>query len=101
MHIPVDEKNSTIQAISTHIGAFRVSRLAQGMKTTPSIFHSIMDQILGNLTGITTYFDNIVVWPTRMLQSSHHLPEFCRKTMCISTDRNANFSPRKLHIWDM
>lgn len=37
--IPVDDESSLIQAITTHLGVFKVHRLGQGLKTAPSHFH--------------------------------------------------------------
>lgn len=66
LHIPMDDESSNIQVISTHIGTIWVNRLARGIKTAPSIFHSILDQILGKLTGVTAYFDDIIIYGTKL-----------------------------------
>lgn len=73
MHIPMDNDSAIIQAISTHLGIYRVNRLGQGIKTAPSIFHSVLDQLLGNLTGVTSYFDDIVVYGTTLEECYNHL----------------------------
>lgn len=60
-HVEVDEGSARIQAISTHKGTFQVNRLSQGIKTAPSEFNRILEQILEGLEGVSSYFDDIVV----------------------------------------
>lgn len=57
----MNEESAIIQAIWTYIGTFQVNRLAGDIKTRPNIFQSIMDRLLANLSGVATYFDDIVV----------------------------------------
>lgn len=61
LHVLVDDESKNIQTISTHRGTYRMNRLSFGIKTVPSEFHRILDQILSGLEGDTTYFDDIVV----------------------------------------
>lgn len=61
LHIQVDEASSEIQTISTHKGTFRMNRLSFGIKTAPSEFNRIIDQILRDVPKAESYFDDIVV----------------------------------------
>lgn len=60
-HVLVDDESRNIQTTSTHRGTYKMNQLSFGIKTAPSEFHRILDQILNDLEGITTYFDDIVV----------------------------------------
>ncbi|XP_055910432.1 uncharacterized protein K02A2.6-like [Eupeodes corollae] len=61
LHIEVDEVSAMVQTISTHKGTFKMNRLSFGIKSAPSEFHRILDQILNGLTGVDSYFDDIIV----------------------------------------
>lgn len=61
LHVLVDDESKVIQTISTHRGTYKMNRLSFGIKTAPSEFHRILDQILNGLEGVATYFDDIVI----------------------------------------
>nr|XP_023022237.1 uncharacterized protein K02A2.6-like [Leptinotarsa decemlineata] len=61
LHIKVDEKSSEIQTITTHRGTYKMNRLSSGIKTAPSEFNRIMDQISREMPKTEFYFDDIVV----------------------------------------
>jgi len=46
LHLQVDKESSEIRTISTHRGTYRMNRLSFGIKTAPSEFNRIIDQIL-------------------------------------------------------
>lgn len=57
----VSEESREYLTINTHRGLFRYKRLPFGLKSAPSIFQSIMDQILSGLEGVVSYLDDILV----------------------------------------
>ncbi|KAK7579781.1 hypothetical protein V9T40_008715 [Parthenolecanium corni] len=59
--LPVDDETAVMQAISTHLGTFKVNRLMFGAKTSPSIWQRYIDQLLGHLEGVTVFFDDIKI----------------------------------------
>ncbi|XP_031338193.1 uncharacterized protein K02A2.6-like [Photinus pyralis] len=61
LHIQVCDESKAIQTISTHRGTYLMNRLSFGIKTAPSEFNRILDQILANLDGVMSYYDNIIV----------------------------------------
>ena len=61
LHVPVDKPSSIIQTISTHRGTYHMNRLSFGIKTAPSEFNRIIDQILQGLPKTVSYFDDIIV----------------------------------------
>ncbi|BES87325.1 Hypothetical Protein NTJ_00130 [Nesidiocoris tenuis] len=62
LHVQVDEESQIIQTMSTHRGTFAMRRLSFGIKTAPAEFHRILDQILSGLGGVTSYFDDVVIF---------------------------------------
>lgn len=61
LHVRVDEDSKQIQTISTHRGVYQMNRLSFGIKTAPSEFNRILDQILQGLEGTISYFDDIII----------------------------------------
>lgn len=57
----MDEDSQAIQTISTHKGTYKINRLSFGIKTAPSDFNRIIDQVLSGLQGVSSYFDNIII----------------------------------------
>lgn len=60
LNIKVDEESRSIQTISIHTGTYQMNRLSFGIKTAPSEFNRILDQILQGLDGTLSYFDDII-----------------------------------------
>jgi len=61
LHVRVTPTSSIIQTITTHRGTFKMNRLSFGIKTAPSEFNRIIDQILSGLSKTMSYFDDIII----------------------------------------
>ena len=61
LHLRVNPESSEIQTMSTHKGTYRVNRLSFGIKTAPSEFNRIIEQILSGLDKTMSYFDDIII----------------------------------------
>jgi len=61
LHIQVDEASNEIQTISTHRGIYRMNRLSFSIKTAPTEFNRIINQILQDIPKTESYFDDIIV----------------------------------------
>jgi hypothetical protein len=61
LHVLVDEESSQIQTIATHRGTYHMNRLSFGIKTAPSEFNRIIDQILQGLPKTLSYFDDLII----------------------------------------
>ena len=57
-------------ALSTHRGVLLQLRLPFGISSAPGYFQEIMDQLTGDLKGVCTYFDDILV---SGMNASEHL----------------------------
>jgi hypothetical protein len=60
LHVSVDEESSRIQTITTHWGTYCMNRLSFGIKTAPSEFNRIIDQIQG-IPKTLSYFDDLII----------------------------------------
>lgn len=71
--IPVSETSQELLTINTQKGLFRFTRLCFGVSSAPSIFQSVMDRILINISGAHCYLDDIIIGaPT---------PHLCRERL--------------------
>ncbi|XP_054280695.1 uncharacterized protein K02A2.6-like [Macrosteles quadrilineatus] len=73
LHIGVDEESACVQTISTHKGTYKVNRLSFGIKTAPSIFQKVMEQVLQDLPGVSSYFDDIIVYGSTLDECFNNL----------------------------
>ncbi|XP_067636959.1 uncharacterized protein K02A2.6 isoform X1 [Eurosta solidaginis] len=73
LHVRVDDDSKEVQTISTHRGTYQMNRLSFGIKTTPSEFNRILDQILQGLEGTVSYFDDIIIHGATLKECEEHL----------------------------
>ncbi|GAB0092892.1 uncharacterized protein DMENIID0001_079420 [Sergentomyia squamirostris] len=60
--IKVSESSREFLTINTPKGLFRYKRLPFGVSSAPSIFQSIMDQILVGISGVACYLDDLLIF---------------------------------------
>lgn len=61
LQIEIDDESKELSIINTHIGLFQYNRLSFGVKTAPTIFQQMMDQLTTPLKGVVSYMDDIFV----------------------------------------
>lgn len=61
LQIPVDAETQSLLTINTPKGLFAMKRLPFGVKTAPSMFQRLMDNVVSGLEGTTAYLDDIIV----------------------------------------
>lgn len=69
----VDEHTAQLQAISTHVGNYRVKRLMFGVKVAPNVWQRFMDCILHDLQGVSCFFDDFVIQGGTYREMIHNL----------------------------
>lgn len=57
----LDKDSEQYLTINTHRGLYRYHRLSYGVASAPSIFQSVMDQILQGQEGVTCFLDDILI----------------------------------------
>lgn len=57
----LDKDSEEYLTINTHKGLYRYHRLSYGVASAPSIFQSVMDQILQGQEGVTCFLDDILI----------------------------------------
>lgn len=61
LQIEIDDESKELSIINTHIGLFKYNRMSFGIKTAPTIFQQVMDQLTTPLKGVVSYMDDIFV----------------------------------------
>ena len=59
--IIISPASQDMTTIVTKFGIFRYNRLLMGMCTSGDIFQANIDELLGDIKGIKTYIDDILV----------------------------------------
>ena len=60
-HIPLDEYTQKLCTTVLPWGKYRYKRLPMGIKNSPDIFQSIMNELLGDLEYVQCYLDDILI----------------------------------------
>ena len=61
LQIPLDEKSAQLTVINTHQGLYKFKRLPFGLSCAPAIFQKLIEQLVGDISGVACYLDDIVV----------------------------------------
>lgn len=77
--VSVSEKSQKYLTINTLKGLYRYKRLCFGVSSAPSIFQSIMDQILANMSGVSCYYDDILIGGSSYNDCFHKLLNVLRR----------------------
>ena len=59
--VELDVELRQFTTINTHKGLYRYKRILFGIKSAPSIFQRLMDNLLQDLPGVCVYIDDILV----------------------------------------
>ena len=68
----MDEESSQLLCINTPRGLYKYNRLAFGVEVASTIFHLVIDTMLGDLDYATAYLDDILV--TSKTAAEHQNP---------------------------
>uniref|UniRef100_A0A914HTM2 RNA-directed DNA polymerase n=1 Tax=Globodera rostochiensis TaxID=31243 RepID=A0A914HTM2_GLORO len=61
LQVELDERSKHLVGLNTHRGLFQYQRLPFGVKSAPSIFQKLMDELIAGLPGVFVYLDDFVV----------------------------------------
>uniref|UniRef100_A0A914HKQ8 Reverse transcriptase domain-containing protein n=1 Tax=Globodera rostochiensis TaxID=31243 RepID=A0A914HKQ8_GLORO len=61
LQMELDESSKSLVGINTHRGLFAYQRLPFGVKSAPSIFQKVMDQMIARLPGVFAYLDDVII----------------------------------------
>ena len=87
-------------ALSTHRGVLLQLRLPFGISYAPGYFQEIMDQLTGDLKGVGTYFDDILVSGTNASEHLENLRALLYRTKAFDAAlNNVILQNRPLSTW--
>lgn len=61
LQLPVREDCRHLLTVNTHRGLYRYNYLVYGLASSPSIFQSVMDEILRGVKGVSCYIDDVIL----------------------------------------
>lgn len=75
----LDESSRQYMTINTHLGLFRPTRLQFGVSSGPSVFQSVMDQILQGVSNVRAFIDDLIIHGSSLQDCCKHLEEVLKK----------------------
>lgn len=75
----LDEESREYMTINTHLGLFRPTRLQFGVSSGPSVFQSVMDQILKGVNNVRAYIDDLIITGTSLEDCYKNLEKVLQK----------------------
>ena len=73
--IPLSESSRELTAFSANNAHYQFKRMAMGMKTSPSTFQRLMDNVLTGIIGIKclVYLDDIIIYGKNLIDHNNKL----------------------------
>ncbi len=98
LQLEVSEESKEILTINTIKGLYRYSRMALGIKNGPSIFQSVMDQMLSRLDRVFCYQDDILIGGFSEEDGQEKLFEVIRRLESHNVQINFEKSEFLVHV---
>ena len=99
-NISLDKASRPITAICTHVGLFQFKRLPQGLRTSPSIFVSIMDKIFKKQRDFTVvYLDDVCIFSRTFEDHLKHVDSILKRIhnhQLVAKLKKCSFAYQKL-----
>ncbi|RUM45435.1 MAG: hypothetical protein DSY80_03320, partial [Desulfocapsa sp.] len=77
--LELSEASKELLTINTHQGLYQYQRLAYGVSTAPSLFQSVMDQMLNGLDNVCCFLDDILISSVGMAEHLIKLEEVLKR----------------------
>ncbi|RWS20167.1 Transposon Ty3-I Gag-Pol polyprotein-like protein, partial [Leptotrombidium deliense] len=61
LQLELDEESSDLCAFNTPFGRYKFKNLAFGIKSAPEVFQQIMDEVFGDIEGVSVYIDDLLI----------------------------------------
>nr|CAD2199249.1 unnamed protein product [Meloidogyne enterolobii] len=91
LQIELDNESKRLCGINTHRGLMQCQRLPFGVKSAPSIFQHLMDQVLTGINGAFCYLDDVII-ASRSIKEHN---EILRKVFTKIQDFGLKIQPEK------
>ena len=92
--IPLDEESSFLTTFNTVFGRYRFTRMPFGIHSAQEVFHKRLHELLGDLPGVETDIDDILVWGRTQEEHDERLIKLLQR----ARDCNLKLNPDKSRI---
>ena len=100
--IPLDEESSLLTTFSTVFGRYRFTRLPFGIHSAQEVCHKRLHELLGDLPGVETDIDDILVWGRTQQPDDERLVNLLQRTrecnLKLNPDKSKIRQPEVLYI---
>jgi hypothetical protein len=93
-HIALTEKSSLLTTFNTPFGRYSFKRLPFGLHSSPEVFEKKVEQLFGDLPGVSVYFDDIIVAGKTQQEHDSNL----RKLLAKAQEKNVKFNKEKIQL---
>ena len=73
MQIPLDTDSQLLTTFSSPFGRYCFQRMPFGIKSAQEVFQKRISQVFGDLPGVETNIDDILVWGTTKAEHDERL----------------------------
>ena len=100
--IPLDGESSLLTTFSTVFSRYRFTRLPFGIHSAQEVFHKRLHELLGDLPGVETDIDDILVWGRTQQEHDESLVNLLQQTrecnLKLNPDKSKIRQPEVLYI---
>ena len=86
--VPLDEESQLLTTFNTEFGRYCYKRMPFGIKSAQEVFQKRMSQSFGDLEGVETDVDDILVWGTTAEEHDHRLKKALQRCQEINLTLN-------------
>lgn len=86
--IPLSNESSLLTTFITPMGRYCFKRLPFGISIAPEIFQRKMSELLGDLSGVAVYMDNVIVYGKDEAEHDKHLKEVLKRMESVDLKLN-------------
>lgn len=94
LQLPLDAESSKLTTITTPFGLFQYQFLPFGLSASPAIFQKVIDSIIGDISGVVAYQDDLIIFGKDQITHDQTLLKLLRRLV----DKNVRINSNKCAI---
>ena len=88
--MPLDNESSELCTFNTPYGRYKFNVLPFGIASAPEVFQKRNERLFGDIEGVETYFDDLIVTGTDAITHDAALIEVLKRAEALNIKFNAN-----------